>query len=261
MMGSILDHPIKTFSVGFGTDTDELDYARLVASHFETDHHELIVEEDSMKLLPEIIWYADEPVADPALIPTYLVSALARRHVKTVLTGEGADEMFAGYIQYKATVMGKHCVSKIPKYIREKTALKLLQHVPSCFLDLLFPYTSALDEQARRRIAEYISSSEDPAKAYLSIVSILDEEERKQMLCQNVLSQLQHTSSNGIAYRYLHDSSVQSLLNRLLLMESETSLVDNLLLKTDRMTMAHSLEGRVPSITSLLSMFVRCHRT
>jgi len=246
LMCSILGHPVKTFSVGFGSDADELEYARLVANHLGTDHFELTVEEDSMKLLPDIIWYADEPVADPALIPTYLVSGLAKRHVKTVLTGEGADEMFAGYIQYKATLMGKQYISKIPRYIRERTARRLLQYVPSSFLDLLFSYTSALGEQAKRRIAEYVSHAEDPAKAYLSIVSIFDEGERAQLLRDSILSQLQDTDSDGITSRYLHDSSVRSLLNRLLLAESKTSLVDNLLLKTDRMAMAHSLEARVP---------------
>jgi asparagine synthase (glutamine-hydrolysing) len=256
IMCSILDRPVKTFSVGFGTDSDELEYARLVANHFGTDHHELTVGVDSMKLLPDIVWYADEPVADPALIPTYLVSDLARRHVKVVLTGEGADEMFAGYIQYKATVMGKRYISKIPRQIRQKTARRLLEHTPNLFLDLLFSYTSALGEQAKRRIADYVSRAEDPALAYLSIVSIFDKQERKKLLSQSILSQRQCTESNGIAYRYLDESSVGPLLNKLLMMESKTSLVDNLLLKTDRMTMAHSLEGRVPYLDHNLVEYV-----
>jgi len=248
LMSSIADQPVKTFSVGFGEggSIDELDYARIVASHLETDHYELVAEEDAVKLLPEIVWYADEPVADPALIPTYLVSKLARRHVKVVLTGEGGDEMFAGYIQYKATLMGKRYLSKIPKFMIIWLAPKLLKHVPGSFLDLFFSHSSALGEEAKRRIADYISYSEDPMKAYLSIVSIFDNEERRQILDDTVFSQLKEIGPSQIVGLYLSDSSVSDLLNKLILLESKTGLVDNLLLKTDRMTMAQSLEARVP---------------
>jgi len=248
LMSSVTSEPVKTFSVGFGEggSIDELDQARVVANYLESDYHELIVEEDAMKLLPEIVWYADEPVADPALIPTYLVSELARRHVKVVLTGEGGDEMFAGYIQYKAALIGKRYISKIPKSVRTWVSPRLLKHMPGSFLDLFFSYSSALGEEAKSRIADYISDSEDPTKAYLSIVSIFDEEERRQMLSDDVSSQMKNVSPTSIVASYLSDSSVSDLLNRLILLESKTELVDNLLLKTDRMTMAHSLEARVP---------------
>jgi len=257
LMSSVTNEPVKTFSVGFGEgkNIDELDQARVVASHFETDHHELIVEEDEMKLLPEIVWYADEPVADPALIPTYLVSELARRHVKVVLTGEGGDEMFAGYIQYKATLMGRRYISKIPKSVRTWLAPKLLVHTPGSFLDLFFSYSSALGEEAKCRIADYISNSEDPVRAYLSIVSIFDEGEREQMMGDGFSEQLTDMTPSKLVGRYLVDSSTNDLLNRLILLESKTELVDNLLLKTDRMTMAHSLEARVPYLDHRLAEY------
>jgi len=248
LMSSIVEEPVKTFSVGFGEKggVDELEYARLVAGHFETDHRELIVEEDAMRLLPEIVWHTDEPVADPASIPTYLVSEMARKYVKVVLTGEGGDEMFAGYIQYKAILMGEKYFSKIPKYLRMWLAPRVLRNTPGSFLDLFFSYTSSLGEEAKRRIADYISHSEDPVKAYLSIVSIFDEEERKQLFSDVISSQLKDSAPNKIVGTYLSDAAISNLLNRLLILESRTQLVDDFLLKTDRMTMAHSLEGRVP---------------
>jgi asparagine synthase (glutamine-hydrolysing) len=248
LMSSMTDEAVKTFSVGFGEgeEVDELRHARVVADHFETDHHELIVKEDAMKLLPEIVWYGDEPVADPAMIPTYLVSELARRHVKVVLTGEGGDEMFAGYIQYKAVLMGKRYISKIPKSVRTWLAPRLLRSIPGSFLDLFFSYSSALGEEAKRRIADYVSNSDDPTRAYLSIVSIFDEKERQEILQESVISQLKGGDLSEIISSYLCNQPVNELLGKLMQLESKTELVDNLLLKTDRMTMAHSLEARVP---------------
>ena len=91
----------STFSIGFREAAyNELSDARRVAEHLGTDHHELIVEPDAVELLEKLVWYLDEPFADSSAVPTFLVSQLARKHVKMVLTGDGGDEAFAGYDRY-----------------------------------------------------------------------------------------------------------------------------------------------------------------
>ena len=104
IMSQFMEEPVRTFSVGFDIEEySELKYARIVAEHFDTDHNEIIITpEKFIKKLPEIVWYMDEPIGDPTIIPTYFVSELARKKVKVVLSGEGGDEMFAGYPRYTA---------------------------------------------------------------------------------------------------------------------------------------------------------------
>src|SRR6266849_1155856 len=100
-MARLTSSPVKTFSIGF-TDEDfnELDHARLVAERFGTDHHELILEPDVVDILEDLAWYLDEPFGDPSAIPTFMVSKLAADHVTVVLSGDGGDELFAGYDKY-----------------------------------------------------------------------------------------------------------------------------------------------------------------
>ena len=104
LMSQILEKPVKTFSVGFAGDGEvfsELPYARLVAKQYETDHHEILIRPaDLIELSEKVIWHLDQPIADNACLANYMVAELAARHVKMVLTGEGGDELFAGYARY-----------------------------------------------------------------------------------------------------------------------------------------------------------------
>lgn len=106
VMSEMVSEPIKTFSVAFNErEANELSYARLVAQQFKTDHHEVVVSpEEFFAALPKLIWHEDEPLAHPASVPLYFVSRLAAQHVKVVLTGEGSDEMLAGYYRYRKTI-------------------------------------------------------------------------------------------------------------------------------------------------------------
>jgi asparagine synthase (glutamine-hydrolysing) len=102
LMASLMDQPVKTFSIGFAEDEyNELPYARMVAERYSTEHHEFIVTPDAEAIFPELIWHYNEPFADSSAIPTYYVSKLARQYVTVVLTGDGGDENFAGYPRYQ----------------------------------------------------------------------------------------------------------------------------------------------------------------
>src|SRR5256886_15419835 len=115
LMSSMMSQPVKTFSIGFEEDDfSELPYARQVAQHFGTDHHEFFVRPDLVSVLPELAWAYDEPFADPSMLPTYYVSKLARDHVTVVLTGDGGDEIFAGYEHYQL----EYSINRIPLLLR-----------------------------------------------------------------------------------------------------------------------------------------------
>lgn len=99
VMTRLLGHPVSTFAIGFADEPsfNELKYARLVADRFGADHHEFMVNPDAKELLPKLVWHYDQPFADSSAIPTYYVAQLTREHVKVALTGDGGDELFAGY--------------------------------------------------------------------------------------------------------------------------------------------------------------------
>src|SRR3546814_15346079 len=107
------DRPVKTYSIGFKGDAasevyNELPYARIVAEQFGTDHHEFVVRPEVASLLPKLAWHLDEPVADSALVTTYLVAEFARQDVTVILSGVGGDELFGGYTRYPGAYYAGH---------------------------------------------------------------------------------------------------------------------------------------------------------
>src|SRR5437763_5731972 len=115
-MSQMMSQPVKTFSIGFEeNDYSELPYAREVAKHFGTDHHEFFVRPELISVLPELVWAYDEPFADSSMLPTYYVSKLAREHVTVALSGDGGDAIFGGYTSYQREIS----IARIPKLLRD----------------------------------------------------------------------------------------------------------------------------------------------
>src|SRR5436305_7425804 len=115
LMSQMMSQPVKTFSIGFEEDDySELPYAREVAKHFGTDHHEFFVRPELISVLPQLVWAYDEPFADSSMLPTYYVSKLAREHVTVALSGDGGDEIFGGYMSYQRELS----ISRLPGFMR-----------------------------------------------------------------------------------------------------------------------------------------------
>src|SRR5262249_30987220 len=130
LMSRRTTQPIKTFSIGFHEDSySELKYARIAAQKFGTDHHEFIVTPDVCAVADELVCHLDEPFADPSAIPTYMVSKLAREHVTVALSGDGGDELFAGYTRY-AIDRRQAGFGRLPRILRERLMLPLGRNLP-----------------------------------------------------------------------------------------------------------------------------------
>src|SRR6266550_925535 len=131
VMSGMVNEPIKTFSVAFQErEANELDYARVVARAFKTNHHEVVVSpEDFFAVLPKLLWHEDEPIAHPSSVALFFVSQLAARHVKVVLTGEGSDELLAGYARYRKTLLnlslGQRYEGLVPRDIRNAVKTRI----------------------------------------------------------------------------------------------------------------------------------------
>jgi len=229
---------VKTFSVGFGTeDADELKYARRMSDHLGTDHKEILVEQDTMDLLPGVIWHCDEPIADPAMLPVYALSREAKKDVTVVLTGDGGDELFAGYEQYKFLRLAQRA-RKIPGM---SAALRAgLAIIPPAMLTGVFKYAQALGPQGIQR-AQQLLQAKTPMEQYLAITAIFSAEDRAELL-----PQVKQTAEKEIGAYFQGQDALESATR----FEFDVQLPENMLMKTDRMSMAHSVEARVPILDS-----------
>ncbi|NKQ39110.1 MAG: asparagine synthase (glutamine-hydrolyzing) [Methanosarcinales archaeon] len=214
--------PIKTFSVGFyGAKYDETSYARNVAEHFETDHTEEWVDIDNVNLLPKLIYHMDEPLADPAILPTYLISKVARKRVKVILSGEGGDEAFAGYKRYSS----------------ELKIYNTLKYFPNLLKKLAFRLGDGIGECALKKYLLYLGSRTTQENSYFYRLKLRDS--------GHLNAKILRIENNWNDTRSLFHSN-KDYLNCMLKFDIDYWLPDDLLMKVDKMTMANSLEARVP---------------
>jgi asparagine synthase (glutamine-hydrolysing) len=244
-MRSFHTGPLKTFSIGFAEKSfSELDRARVVAKHFETDHHErLVTAEDAVRLVPELIGSFDEPYADSSAIPVLCVSRLAREHVTVALSGEGGDEVFAGYKTYSATLLASWYRRLLPGVVRNAIP-RVVARLPVSHGKVSFDY------MAKRFAA---GASLDSIAAHLSWKAIFDE---------NAKASLYREWPVGVepTLRLFEGAAAaagpRDLLGQLLAIDTLIGLEGDMLVKADRMTMATSLEGRVPLLDHPLVEFL-----
>lgn len=221
--------PLRTFSVGFAEPRySELPFARAVAGRHKTEHHELVVKpEDLSEDLPHLIAFRDEPVAEPTDVALYRMSRLAARSVKVVLAGEGGDELFAGYPKYAADRLAG-LWSALPEEVTAKLAAWL-------------PYS-----QRRARIAMEALSIRDEAERSATWFASFSRQEREALFAADFLAAVDPAHPARVFAGYLERLRDRSPLKRMLYADLKVWLPDNLLLRGDQMTMAASIEERVP---------------
>ena len=217
--------PIETFTLGFenADEVNEYNYAKEVADYFNTNHHEIEMKASDITLLPKVIWHLDEPMADPNSIPLYILTKEAKKKVTVVLTGEGGDEIFGGYEQYKIMQKINNYSKFIPIGIGSKT-------IPiNSFLNKLFTFASKLENQP---------------KSYVELLAVFNDLEKSKLYTKDTKEKIKEDYINNLIKKYFSNNT--SLLNKMLLTDTKTLLPENLLINLDKIGMANSLEGRVP---------------
>lgn len=225
--------PVKTFSVGFTTGGayNELPDARLVAARLGTEHHELEVgHTDLVDLLQKLVYHYDEPFADPAAFPLYLLSAFAREHVKVALTGDGGDELFGGYRRYATDQLARYAAPVLANGWAGSAADRLPR---------LRRVKRALDTLPIR----------DPAERYAAWLVLFSADQRASLLAPDVRAAVgayDPTAGYGPLYAHLDGGTASDHLNRLMYVDVKTWLADGYMEKTDKASMAAGLEARLP---------------
>ena len=227
-------YPVSTFSIGFEESSfDELDQARLVATRYGTDHHELTLRPDAVELLPKLVEAFDEPFGDSSALPTYLVSELAADTVKVVLSGEGGDELFGGYYTYVADRLAPR-VGRAAPFLRP-----LVELLPSSSQKVSFDY------KAKRFMR---GAHLPPVERHHAWKEIFSPEAQDELLSEERISD----PLDVYRARFAETEGAPELA-RLQDLDLGIYLVDDLLVKTDRASMAHSLEARVPFLDPVVA--------
>lgn len=248
VMSGMVTEPIKTFAVAFAErDANELKYARLVAKTFKTNHHEVVVSpEEFFAALPELVWHEDEPIAHPSSVALYFVSQLASKHVKVVLTGEGSDELLAGYGRYRKTMLNLKLGSRYEQLVPSRIRNIVRKQIET------LSNGSGLKQKLQR---SFLTLSPDLESIYFDNFAVFPRAMQAKLLTPATRERIGNSSNPySVMRQALQESDATSLLNQLLCVDMKTYLHE-LLMKQDQMSMAASIESRVPFLDHKLVEF------
>lgn len=238
---------VKTFSIGFDDkDFDELKYARIIAQHFNTEHHEFIVKPNALEILPELVERYGEPYADSSSIPTYYVAKMTRQQVTVALNGDGGDELFGGYERYKAAYLARF-YNRIPGFLRKGILEPVIDKIPGR------PYA----KDKLNRIKRFLKGAALPLpERYLRWVAFFDNDLQKRLYAPEFIKRSGNLNPAGNFFSLFNRLANQELIDILMCVDTDTYLPNDLLVKMDIATMANSLEARSPFLDHRLIEFV-----
>ena len=239
LMSELSSARVKTFSIGFDEPAfDELEHARRVADHFGTEHHEFVVKPDGVGILDKLISHFDEPFADSSAIPTWYVSEMARRHVTVVLSGDGGDELFGGYDRYLPHPRVAAFDRYSPRALRRVAALAA-KRLPHGARGKNFLRHVGRDEQGR----------------YLDAIRFFGADEKSALLTPELQRAIDGPDAETRLARHFERLASLPWASQMMRFDAETYLPEDILTKVDRMSMAHSIESRVPLLDNEVIAF------
>ena len=236
-MSQAMSDPVQTFSIGFDDQTyNELPYAQAVAEHFGATHHVEILKPDYVSLAEELVTQFDEPFADTSIFPTFLISKVASEKVKVVLSGDGGDELFAGYDTYRAEKLSQY-YGLLPGGLRQSLLPRLAEWIPPQ------PAKKGLINAMKRMVEGGVL---DPSLQHTRWMIFLKPAEKHLLYKSDLRATLNDNLSTGFFDEYFEKASGFDRLAQQQYVDVKTYLADDILAKVDRMSMAVSIEVRVP---------------
>ncbi len=240
-MARLASEPVRTFTVGFDFAHDELEPAAATARALGCRHTEIACRAEDVGLLPEIVWHLDEPIGDAIVVPMFQLAREAKKHVSVILAGEGADETLGGYLFHKVLLWGTRVGGAIPRAVRQGVLLPLLRATPAGLLNLGFQYPADLGERGKQKLLDLLPLLEPAslARAYRHLISLFDARDLAGLLSPELAAAAPATPPEPAR-------TEGPLLNRALDLQFAHWLPDDILMKQDKVSMAHAVEVRVP---------------
>lgn len=248
---------VKTFSVGFNYEHDELTQAAETANQLGCDHQEIACRAEDIALLPDVVEHSDEPLGDAIAIPMYQLAREAKKKVTVVLTGEGGDEILGGYLFHKVLMLGEIYRRAVPEPIQRRVVQPLVAAAPTQLLNTVFQYPAYLGERGKQKAVDYLGmlKPEQLDPAYRHLMSLFDARETQQLFTKDFLQQLEEANALSPMRRISRVNVREPFFQRMLDLSYDHWLPDNMLLRTDKMSMAHGIEARVPFLDHELIEF------
>ena len=243
LMSQHLNDPVQTFTMGFGGARnpllDERPLAKRVAARYGCQFHEYAVQPDFREIVGDIVAAFDEPFADDSVIPSYYVSQFTRQQVKVALSGLGGDELFAGYERYSGVLLSQYYSRLMPSWLHQWLVQPLIQHLPE-------PTHGGDRVNHAKRFAGSVLQS--PAERYLGFVSTIPTQERCQLFASDIAKQIDFDATDRIITDLYEHCGAPDELSKALYVDMKTYLPEDILALSDRLSMWHSLEVRVPLV-------------
>jgi len=248
LMSQIMDRPVDTYSVGFDASIGgspkfnvDFEHAKLVARHFGTNHHEIVISknDDLEELLPKLVWQLDEPLSNPTIIPTYLVAKLAKESVTVTLSGDGADELFGGYTRYRADKMVSY-YRKIPGPLRDKILTPLIHSIPML--------------QRLKKLAEKASLPLG-AERYLTWWTVFSPYDKALLFTKGLVNQVDGGLSERVVSSCFDNVNTGSFQDKLSYTDLKMWIAEESNMRMDKMSMLASVEARAPFLDHELVEF------
>jgi asparagine synthase (glutamine-hydrolysing) len=239
---------LSTFSVGFDWPLDETGHARRLAAALGCDHYEVKCLPQHFTLLPKVLWHLERPIGDALILAYYVLAEETGKHVKVVLSGEGADENFAGYLFHKIIKWTQAYADLAPNFVTQHMVVPLLERLPVKTLNTIFAYPAYLGEKGKEKVIDYLRyySRRTLNENYVCLKSLCDRRDRAALYTKTFQRHAFPIANGAETNGEYHYRNANDLMHRLLALQFDDWLQDNLLLRQDKSTMAHSLEMRVP---------------
>ena len=245
---------LNTFSIGFGSPIDETGQARELAGRLGCTHHEVQCRPSDFEALPRALWHLERPIGDALILAYYKLAEATGRQVKVVLSGEGADELFAGYSFHKILTWTERWHGMVPAFVTRRLLAPMIDAAPVDLLDRFFVYPAHLGRKGRRKTADFLRhySRRTLNQNYVALRALFDHGERQELYTEA----FRETATDAwLRAESPSAAPAAPFLDRLLRLQFNDWLQDNLLLRQDKNTMAHSLELRCPFLDHRLIEF------
>ena len=246
VMSKLSSMPVRTFTVGFDYEHDELAQAAETARLLGCEHTPIACRVADIGLLPKLIYHLDEPLGDPIVIPMYQLAREAKKQVTVILAGEGADETMGGYLFHKALLWGRTIGDFTPSALRQKVLSPALAATPASWMNLAFHYPAELGERGKRKVLDFVGllDRERLDAAYTHLISLFDARDTGD-LYQDEFRQFVNGTIPGGAQTEIAAATAPEL-NRIIQLQFSHWLPEDILMKQDKMSMASGIEARVP---------------
>ena len=245
-MSKLVNKPVRTFTVGFDYEHDEMPQAAETARLLGCEHTEILCRPSDVSLLPKLIYHLDEPLGDPIVIPMYQLAHEAKKQVTVILAGEGADETLGGYLFHRALLWGRRLGCMTSPALRRSLLAPALALTPSSWINLAFQYPAELGERGKQKLVDFLNLLEPDqlTAGYTHLISLFDARDTHSLYSADFRHAVNGTVPGGAQPEIA--SSRAPDFNRILQLQFAHWLPEDILTKQDKMSMASGIEARVP---------------